>query len=153
MRNLTCFFFLIVAGCATHSAVSVPSYCYENSSYGKNESESEYQYICHVPLEALVANPKEYDGYYVYSEGFLKFDYHGDFLYLSCASAQAGRQSGQIGIRDEQYEPSDYEPMEGYVYHVVGKFSYSDMAIRESRLHFLPPIDGSFSGCTFRDGL
>jgi hypothetical protein len=153
MRFVTSFMAVIMIGCSAQSVTTVPSYCYENSSYGKDEPESEYEYICHVPLEALVANPKPYDGYYVYSEGLLKFDNHGDYLYLSCASAQASRWRGHIGIRDQQYGPPESEPMEGYVYHVVGTFRYSDMAIRDARLHYMPPIDDSFSGCTFREGL
>jgi hypothetical protein len=140
----------VLVGCASQASEPLPSYCYENSSFGRDEPESEHQYICHVPLEALVANPKDYDGFYIYSDGFLKFEYHGDYLYLSCTDAQAGRWTGRIGIRDQEYDMSlGFEPYEGWIYFVVGTFSYADLAIRNARLHWMPPSHDDFDGCEF----
>lgn len=136
-------------GCASQVPEPVPSYCYENSSFGRDEPESEHRHICHVPLEALVANPRDYDGYYIYSDGFLRFEYHGDYLYLSCTDAQAGRWTGRIGIRDQEYVMQGLEPHEGWVYFVVGTFSYADMAIRNARLHPAASSNSDFHGCEF----
>jgi hypothetical protein len=142
----------------------LPPYCKVNPVHKENRLNTElslkgediiaaaYKVVCDVSLEALIVNPHLYSGYYVSTDGFLGYDYHGDSLYPNCDNYLAGRWEVKINIINAKEIPMDSEIEKGelkygFVYRASGIFDSNLIGFKDPLVSFVIPLNEDYEGC------